>query len=69
MTLSDRDHDIISRARELADANGVDALRKVTGAGPDTDHAMVVTDALGAAQYILAELADIAERLGRQSCA
>jgi hypothetical protein len=62
--LTAADRDLIGRARELAAAIGTDALRAVTGAGPDTDPAMVIADALGRAQYLLGELAAVIERPG-----
>jgi hypothetical protein len=60
--LTPRDLDIIGRARDLADAHGTDELRKVSGSKSD-DSAMVTAEALGVAQYLLIELANLAERM------
>lgn len=62
--ITDADLDLARRAREMAGARDTAALRAVTGAGPETDPAMVCADALGAAQYLLGELASIIERPG-----
>ena len=61
--LTDADRDIIMRARDLAGAHGDAAVREVTGAPPHAISAMVYSEALGAAQYLLGELAAIIERL------
>jgi hypothetical protein len=60
MTLSKTDQATIRRARELAVASGVDELRAWTGR--DADTIAVLTSALGSAQFLLLELAAIAER-------
>jgi hypothetical protein len=61
--LTDADREIIARARDLAAAHGDAAIRKVTAAPESTVSAMVYSDALGVAQYLLGEVVAIAERL------
>jgi hypothetical protein len=65
--LTDADRDIIARARELAGALDLAALRAVTGASPELPVTLVHADALGIAQHLLAGLAAIAERPGGQA--
>jgi len=62
--LTEADRHIITMARELAGAHGDAAVREVTGAPSYDISAMVYAEALGRAQYLLAELVAIAERLG-----
>lgn len=62
MTLTDLDRRAITKARQLADAYGTDAIREVTGSTA-TDYALVIGEAFGAAQAYLTILADLAERL------
>jgi hypothetical protein len=50
---------VIARARELANLKGADAFRTYTGTG-NTD--LAYAEALGEAQHLLGELADVAER-------
>lgn len=63
-SLTDADRGIVARARELAGANDLPALAAVTGAPPDLPVVGVHAEALGVAQYLLGELAAIADRLG-----
>ncbi len=60
--LSDLDRRVIAKARELAGAHGIDALRKVTGTKSD-DPALIYGEAFGASQVWLRELIVLAERL------
>jgi hypothetical protein len=59
--LTDSDRRIIRRARELDALRGLDAIRERFG---EADNAMALAHAFGSAQHYLAELADLAERLG-----
>jgi hypothetical protein len=63
MTLTAADLDLIGRARELADADGPGDFRRILGKPHDLEQAALYADALGTAQYLLAELAGLAERL------
>ena len=66
MTLTELDLRALAKARELADAYGFDAVRKVTGTKSD-DLALVYGEAFGAAQVWLRELIVLAERLGAET--
>jgi hypothetical protein len=55
--LTDRDRHLIAQARELAEARGKDIR------DGDDDLIAAYGGALGRAQYMLGELADLAERL------
>jgi hypothetical protein len=59
--LTDWDRRTITKARKLAALNGTDAYRAHTG---EDDGDMARAVALGEAQALLEQLADIAERLG-----
>ena len=59
--LTDKDRDVIARARKLAGAAGHDAVREHTGYD---DLAGAYAIALTEAQYLLDDLADRLERLG-----
>ena len=61
--LTTADNSLINRARALASARGVDAFRVATGQQDQDDNDMVYLGALGEAQFLLGELADLAERL------
>ena len=65
--LTAADRDIIARARKLAAAHGDAAVREATAAPEAAVSAMVYSDALGVAQYLLGELAAIIERPGGQA--
>ena len=58
--LTDRDRDIMAKARELAELRGADAIRACTG---EADITMAVAAAFGVAQSLLAEQAAIINRL------
>ncbi len=60
--LSDLDRRAIAKARELAGAHGIDAIREVTGTKSE-DIALVYGEAFGAAQVRLFALTAIVERL------
>lgn len=62
--LTASDLDVIGRARELADAEDADGFRRVLSLRSDLEQSSVHATALGTAQHLLAELADMAERLG-----
>ena len=62
--LSGADRSLINRARALASARGVDAFRVVTGQQDQAHDDVVYLVALGEAQFLLRELAALAERLG-----
>ncbi len=69
-TLTGRDLGIITDARALAALNDLDALLAEFGiadTGPDA-YAAAYARALGRAQYLLGELAAIAERLAGEQC-
>jgi hypothetical protein len=53
----------IARAREPADTHGSDAFRRLAGMSPDSPQSSVHAAALGTAQFLLAELVALAERL------
>ncbi len=58
--LTDRDRRIIDRGRRLAEASGLEAIRRaLADSGIDS-----YAEAFGVARYLLDELADLAERLG-----
>jgi hypothetical protein len=59
--LTDADRATIARARELAQLGSINAVREHTGLD---DSANAYASAFGAAQWLLAELVAIAERLG-----
>ena len=63
MSLTPRDRGIISRARELAAADKPDDYRRILHEKLDAEQSTVFAAALGTAQHLLAELADMAERL------
>ena len=71
-SLTDHDRRIIAEARQLARLKGSEAIRAVlTPKGiikPGDDDAMVYPIAYGNAQVVLAELAEIASRLGGEPC-
>jgi len=58
--LTARDRAIIGRARELADANSTEDFRRILGEKPDAEQSWVHATALGTAQHLLAELAELA---------
>lgn len=61
--LTDEDRALIIRARELAELRTtVDVRQRFDGWGDST--AAAYAEAFGVARYLLAELAEIAERLG-----
>ena len=60
-TLTDRQREILDRARELADLRDEDAIRKAMAPGPPHP-AMVYSEAFGAAQHLLTELAALVYR-------
>jgi hypothetical protein len=62
--LTPADRSLINRARALSTARGVDAFRVATGEQDQADDDAVYFGAVGLAQYLLAELAALAERLG-----
>ena len=68
MTLTDLDLRVIAKARELANAYGIDAIREVTGT-KSGDPAMIFSEAFGAAQVWLHELIVLAERLAGETAA
>ena len=61
-TLTDRDRDIIARARELAALDGDGGRAR----SPASDSGTAYGRAFGSAQWFLGELADILDRLGGQ---
>jgi hypothetical protein len=61
--LTARDRAIIGRARELADADTTEDFRRILSEKPDAEQSWVHATALGTAQHLLAELADLADRL------
>lgn len=67
--LTGADRRMIARARELADAQGIDALRAILHDDPEADWTMVYGAAFGMAKYLLAELAAIIERLDGRAAA
>ena len=54
--LTDRERQLLDRARELADLQDEGAIRRAIGTRA-TDPAMVYSEAFGAAQHLLTELA------------
>ena len=63
MSLTPQDVAIISRARELAAADAIEDFRRILGEKPGAEPSYVRAGALGLSQHLLAELADLAERL------
>jgi len=60
--ITDADRRLAARARELAAAPDMDAVRAIVSR-PGTDDNMVRAEALGVAQYLLGQLAAVIERL------
>jgi len=58
--LTDHDRRIIARARQLAESSGLEGVRSAAGDREIDTYA----EAFGVAQYLLAELAAIIDRLG-----
>jgi hypothetical protein len=64
--LTTEDRSLINRARALASARGVDAFRVVTGMQDEDSYDAVYGSALGTAQFLLGELAAMAERFAEE---
>jgi hypothetical protein len=62
--LTDLDRGTVAKARDLAAANNEYEITQAVGPADDVSYSALIARAFGRSQFLLRELADLAERLG-----